>query len=291
MQLAEDLADENQPDRVRLSHGRTLQLSRSGRDGYLCLLVHGFADGAYVWDASVRTLQPTFRTVAVDLNGHGESDWDAAGYNVASHTEDVNEIVNFLGERKIVLIGHSLGAHVATRIAALRSEHIAALVLVDFGPEMNSEGTRQGRENLRASLRLYDSPQEYEEWLRLTRPLISPDLVRELAQRALRPVAGGFRLRIDPRLADVDETPNLRNRQILWRMLEQIACPTLIVRGNGSAMFVRSVAQRMLQTMRHAQLATVACAGHAVMTDNPSEFNRVLLDFLSKTVNGSIGSA
>lgn len=65
-------------------------------------------------------------------------------------------------------------------------------------------------------------------------------------------------------------------------MLASVRCPTLVVRGVGSAVLKPQVAQRMAHhALCEGQLATISRAGHAVMTDNPDEFNRTIDAFLA----------
>jgi pimeloyl-ACP methyl ester carboxylesterase len=289
MREAEWLGDGMRLSSLRTSDDLTLRLRNFGFGTRTAVLVHGFADGAYVWEPCMRSLAGTFRTHAVDLRGHGDSDWDdPSRYDVETHTADVNQLVNEISEPGIVLIGHSMGGNIATRIAALRPERIDALVLVDFGPALDRDAGRRGRENLRESLRLYDTTDSYAQWLLNSRPLVSTELLQHLAVSALRPVEGGFRLKVDPALLDADDVVAQQNDSALWQMLDSIRCPTLIVRGAGSAMFMRAAAESMAMRMQHSRLATIGCAGHAVMTDNPSDFNRVLAAFLASTGTRSI---
>lgn len=267
---------------VRVAEGINLSVRSFGRQPRQALLVHGFADGAYVWDSCMRALSDVVSTRAMDLRGHGDSSWDdPRRYEIETHTSDVNQLINEMSGERIILVGHSLGGHIATRIAAMRPERIAALVLVDFGPLMNGEAGRQGRNNLRDSLRLYDSVDEYVQFLTSLRPLVSPEMLRHLAADSLRRVDGGFRMKLDPMLVEVDEIVSHQKEGLLWQMLDTVKCPTLVVRGAGSAMFSRATAEQMIARLSNGRLSTVGCAGHAVMTDNPRDFNKALAKFLT----------
>jgi len=289
--LRSDIATIEAPSSwIQSTDGVRLVVKSRGAGAATCLLVHGFADGAYVWDTFMQARAAVERTVAVDLRGHGDSDWDRCGnYDIATHTADVNQIIDVLAEERIILIGHSLGAHVSIRLAVMRPELLAAVVLVDFGPDLNEEGMLHGRENLRASFHHSNSIGAYANFLGRSRPLLSAERCEQLATSALRPVGGGYELRLDPALADFEEPFDQHDESILWRMLGGIRCPTLVVRGAGSAMLTRAVAESMVRVLPRGRLSTISGAGHAVMTDNPDEFNTVVGRFVEQISRGAVG--
>jgi esterase len=67
--------------------------------------------------------------------------------------------------------------------------------------------------------------------------------------------------------------------ELLWKIMRDIACPVLVIRGGGSAVLSRQAAERMAATLPNGRLMTVS-AGHAVMMDNPQEFNDVVARFV-----------
>ncbi|MFI5269738.1 MAG: alpha/beta fold hydrolase, partial [Chloroflexota bacterium] len=66
----------------------------------------------------------------------------------------------------------------------------------------------------------------------------------------------------------------------LWKCLEAVRCPTLIVRGGESDILAPAVAEKMVSMLPDARLEVVPNAGHTVMLENPSDFNRVVGAFL-----------
>jgi pimeloyl-ACP methyl ester carboxylesterase len=232
----------------------------------------------------MRSIEHSVRAVAIDLRGHGDSDWGEPGtYNIETHTTDVSDVMSRLGIERRILIGHSMGAQILMRIAVKRPELVKALVLVDFGPETNVEARERIVDMLRESLRLYGSTAEYARWLGNTRPLMPPEWVEHMAVSSLRLVEeGGYRLKIDPALVDAMDASSPRQNDALWRMLSDITCPVLVIRGGGSAVLSQQTAQRMVSTLRNGQLATVSWAGHGVMMDSPHEFNQIVSSFVGQ---------
>jgi pimeloyl-ACP methyl ester carboxylesterase len=260
-----------------------LNFHESGSASATCVLIHGFGDGKYVWDRFTSSISDLFRTIAVDLRGHGESPWDRSGeYHIDQHVTDVLRIIDVLQLTCFVLVGHSLGGEIALRVADARRDNLIGCVLVDFGPDINREGSARIIHDFNDSVRTWHSLFEYESWLRERRPLVHPSMVAALAFGALRQqLDGTFRLKCDPAIGRLTMRERHDNT-LLWRMLASIPSPVLIIRGVGSSVLSREVAERMRNVLPNAHLRMIPNAGHAVMTDNPEAFADTVHRFLSE---------
>jgi pimeloyl-ACP methyl ester carboxylesterase len=271
---------------IHTDNGITLHAREFGSGGTTCLLIHGFADGEYVWQDLAPELATLCRTITVDLRGHGRSGWPAAanGYSLEAHLRDMRHVVRAFRARPLVVVGHSLGGHIALEMAATQPDLVAGLVIVDFGPDRTAAGAQQMLTNLTESLRGYDSIDDYRVWLEKARPMTPTAMLSHVAAESLCPSPhGGFVLRLDPRLAslpDDDETGNSDAR--VWDLLKRIQCPTLLLRGHGSAILSSRVAVRMLRALRKGSLSVIPEAGHAVPTDNPIEFVKAVRGFVAR---------
>jgi pimeloyl-ACP methyl ester carboxylesterase len=236
---------------------------------------------------------------AVDLRGHGDSDWDPeAKYDSETFVADLAEAVTALDFGRMVLIGHSLGADVAIRFAADHPSQVAALVVVDFGPELQKEGIDEVLRGFAAMPRNFATVEEYEQWLAERRPLADPIALRQFARMSLRQSGkNGWTPKADiavaakSELARFDAIDGRYRNPELWRLLAGIRCPTLVVRGAASGVLPFDVATRMVErTLWKGQLATVPIAGHAVMLDNPAEFSASVIRFLSRELHDRTGA-
>src|ERR1700731_2284877 len=81
------------------------------RRGFPCVLLHGFGENASVWGHLAPRLMSRFRVVAIDMRGHGNSDWDPESrYDAQTFTADLNKVVAAFSFERTILIGHSSGA-------------------------------------------------------------------------------------------------------------------------------------------------------------------------------------
>jgi pimeloyl-ACP methyl ester carboxylesterase len=245
-------------------------------------MIHGFGEGAYVWDHFAPHLSKKYRVFAVDLRGHGRSGWDSSGrYALETYLADVMHVVGELKLERFSLVGHSLGADVAIRMAAQWPGRVEAMVLVDYGLNTNALASEHIRAGFRAQFRPYRSTAEYAQQLQLSRPMASPAVLEYIAGQAMRRREdGGYELRCDPALAELEGMPKDTK---LADLLGSITCPSLIVRGIGSAMLPKQSAEHTLTLLRNGRLKIVPASGHAVMSDNPAGFATAVYPFLCES--------
>jgi 3-oxoadipate enol-lactonase len=123
---------------IELSWGR-LSYRRQPGGGRPIVLLHPLALASQVWELAVGELANERSAIAVDLRGHGESDWDGRPFAIADLAEDVIRLLQALNTPQCDVIGMSMGGCVAMTIAAARPNMVNRLVLCDttawYGPE------------------------------------------------------------------------------------------------------------------------------------------------------------
>ncbi len=97
------------------------------------VLLHGLGERASDWDPVRAALAADHTTYAVDLRGHGDSDWPGE-YSHALMEADVVGLLDRLGLTAVVLVGHSMGGSIGFRIAAHRPDLVRRLVVEDVIP-------------------------------------------------------------------------------------------------------------------------------------------------------------
>jgi esterase len=243
------------------------------------LLLHGFRDASFVWRAVAPALSGTFTLIAPELRGHGDSDWDpAARYELPAYLSDIETLVDKLQAPELTVVGHSLGARIGLGLAARRPDVVRRLALVDMshlppvsavermGPPPSAEG--------------YASRLAYMAELEASRPLLSPEMRRLIAENALRPeTSGRCVFKFDPA---VTATHVAQSAERMTDLADAgvVRCPTLVLRGAWSALLSAAASEDLASRFADARLATIPRAGHAVMMDNPEGFVAALADFL-----------
>jgi len=94
------------------------------------LLLHGLADTWYSYAGILARLPIGIAAVAPTLRGNGDSGRPSNGYRPDELAADMVDILDGLGIERVVVVGHSLGAAIACRLASKAPERVAGLVLI-----------------------------------------------------------------------------------------------------------------------------------------------------------------
>ncbi len=256
-----------------------------GGSGHPILFLHGGGLNAHTWDVVAMMMRSRYRCIALDQRGHGDSEWSPAmDYGLDTHVRDIEGFIDLLGLSNPVLVGQSMGGLSAMAYSSRHCDRVAALVVVDVGPEPDEGGAQRIRDF--SNTPELDSPEDFLE--RAVR--FNPHRDREVLRRSLfynlrRLPNGKWAFKHDQRRAGEEARERFaQERQALSRRIGNIGCPTLIVRGARSDILSDAAAQRFASALPRAQWIRVEDAGHNVQGDNP----RGLLDVMRPFLN-SIG--
>ena len=287
------------PDREReiVSCGLRLHVCEWGDPAAPPLvLTHGFYDHARAFDLLAPLLAGTFRVVAWDARGHGDSDWaDAYTWPV-----DVIDQVNVLRDvGPAFLVGHSRGGGLATDAAGLYPEGVRRLALLDgFGPPPAGVEVQGGRDF--GDRPLGESFAEYLDWRRAAgaqsgfrarptldslaesrkrqNPRLSLEWLRYFAWHGSRPAPGGRAWKVDP-LAGRGFGPF--DPSWVDHSMRRIEMPTLALEPGEPDVWVLPEPHRTarLGNIRRLERHTIANAGHFMAAEEPAAVATALLDF------------
>jgi pimeloyl-ACP methyl ester carboxylesterase len=202
------------------------------------LALHGWLDNAATFDALAPLLCTHFHIVALDLPGHGLSQHRPAGswYHFVDYLDDVLAAADALGWSRFHLLGHSLGAGIATALAAARPEHIESLLLIELiGPHTMANdqslaqlqrALRQRKELQGKPLRVFPSIEDAAR-ARAKAGGISLRAAQILVERGLQAVPGGYSWSSDPRL--MPAVPLRYSEEQILPLLRGIRAPTLFI--------------------------------------------------------------
>jgi haloacetate dehalogenase len=98
------------------------------------VLLHGFPETNYAWRYQIPALAPSYRVIAPDLRGYGQTEKPAGGYDKRTMAADLVALLDHLHIEKIALVGHDRGARVATRFAKDHPDRLDRLVVMDNVP-------------------------------------------------------------------------------------------------------------------------------------------------------------
>lgn len=249
------------------------------------LLLHGLNVQCHTWDPIAHALAADYRVVAMDMRGHGDSDWARAGYRVHSMARDVHGLIDALSLAPVDLIGHSAGVRVAIAVAGERPETVRRLALSDAGPANSPSGAVAMRDFIQATtnLRGFRSEQEARAFYLDFHPEWREDFIDlHVKYQLRRNWAGKLVPKADPDIQWITGSVSLPDVEYLWRMSAGLTMPTLLMVGKRSNVLDGDVVDRMLGVMPAAEVRWFD-TGHYVPREAPEEFTQVLTEFLAQS--------
>lgn len=247
------------------------------------LLLHGFTGRGSSWGAHATALAREFRVIVVDLPGHGRSGIpsDPARASVERSADDLAEILVRERCAPAHVLGYSLGARIALRLAATHPAFVRRLVLESPSAGLASDPERARRraaDDGRAARLERDGIDAFvEEWEK--EPVLAS--LRDL------PAASAERLRVERRrnraagLATSLRGAGQGSMEPLHDRLGGIRAPTLVITGSLDATG-RSRAEEVVRRVRGARLAVIAGAGHRPHLESPAAFRSLVMSFLKE---------
>ena len=121
------------------TNGTALATHEWPGSGPAIVAIHGLTSNHTVWYPVADALAGSHRLIAYDLRGRGDSGKPEQGYSLAEHCADLLGLLDHLGLARAIVMGHSLGAHIGVRFAAVHPERVAKLVLFDGGLDVRAE--------------------------------------------------------------------------------------------------------------------------------------------------------
>lgn len=240
------------------------------------VLLHGGGANAHWWDAVAPALAERFHVVALDFRGHGDSDHPEERLTGAFQS-DLEALLAHLGDARAILMGHSMGGHVAMSHAATCADDARPRALIAV--EVARGGARREKRRMRLALaarRTYATREEAVRRFRFLPPAPHADEAtrRRVAERSVRREGDRFGYKFDPGWFSVPPTPR--------PPVERIASPTLVVRGADSTLLTPEGAEALARELPRARVASIRDAGHNVHVERPGDFLETVLPFLDE---------
>lgn len=255
---------------VSLASGvRMRYAERGAAGGDVIVLLHGYSDSWFSWSGIMPLLPDDVRVIAVDLRGHGMTEYAGADYSIDALADDVASLLDVLGVQKAVVVGHSMGSLVAQGVAVRHGERVRQLVLVGapvgkgspalveladfvltFGDAVPDGFIREFQESTAYS---HVDPQFIERAIAES---------GRLSVAEWRGIAAGFGV-----VDYLDELPRFKG-------------PALLIWGEQDQYFPRNEQDALLRALPNARLIAYEETGHAVHWERPDRFAADLLRFV-----------
>jgi 2-succinyl-6-hydroxy-2,4-cyclohexadiene-1-carboxylate synthase len=257
--------------------GMTWTVRVAGR-GQPVLFLHGFSGSGLSW-AGLAGLGRRARAIVPDLPGHGGTGWEHA--SVEQTADDLAAIVHRLGAERVDVVGYSMGARIALRLAVAHPDAVGRLVLEapSAGIADRAGRARRAAEDAeRARLLVTDGIEAFAaRWE--AEPILAGEAALPAEARARQ--AAIRRSQVPLGLAASLVYAGQGAMEPLHDRLPAVVAPTLVVVGEDDP--ARSRAAEVAAAIPGARLALVSGAGHAPHLECPDRFHALVFDFLTET--------
>jgi 3-oxoadipate enol-lactonase len=181
-------------------------------------------------------------------------------------TSDLLRAVEHLGEKRVHLVGLSLGGRIARNFALKHAGRVHSLTLANTSPGFDALSADE-------VLKFVDERRNR-----------TPESTRRLLGSRARPGAHEALLNSFHALRNDSYLKTLEASVAQDRAapLEKIAVPTLVITGDEDRVYPLALTQRMAQRIRNSELVVLESCGHLSNLEQPERFNEVLLQFLNR---------
>ncbi len=291
-------------ERLKLASGLNMQVARAG-SGPLVVMLHGFPECWYSWRHQMRALSANFECVAPDLRGYGETDAPRGveAYALDLLVGDVVDLIEAMGRKRAIVVGHDWGGAIAWATALKRPEVVERLVVMNcpHPAKFRAALSRNVRQMMRswyilffqipfipdAMLRMFDA-RAVARALRQTavQKNAFSDADLEMFRKTFRsPYAATAALNY---YRSIFRSTIFHSRQADAWIERRIAAPTMLLWGEQDVALGKELTYDMEPLFKGPfELHYVADSGHWVQQERPELVNDYLNRFLAAPVASS----
>ena len=225
------------------------------------VFIHEWLCNQTYWKNQVQAFSGRHRVVTLDLAGHGLSGNDRARYTLDLYADDVISVINKIKARKVILVGHSIGASVAVKVALKMSGKVIAIIAVDTFQDLTHDYPEGNIDKMLEPYR-----KDFKTTVSKHASILfgdSPDSL--LVRKVIKDWSSS-----DPDMAMATMTENLHFKPSEWTKV--LAVPVCSI---NSERFPANVNgnKRML---KNYQILTLPRVGHFPQLEDPQGFNQAL---------------
>lgn len=275
--------------KFKVSSGLNIEATLEGNPNEpLVILLHGGGQTRHAWKGTAEKLASAgFYAVALDLRGHGESDWSEEGdYAIESYRSDLVSIIEQIG-KPASLIGASLGGMVSLSTAGDSDfQNICtALVMVDIGIYPNEEGSNEILEFMSSGFNGFESLEDASDAITAYLPhREKPKDISGLQKNLRLKDDGRYYWHWDPKFIQSRTADRTEHRAKHRNYAENVSIPTLLIRGALSNVVTEEEVKDFMGTIKHAEFVEIDKAAHMIAGDRNDVFANAAIDFLQKTI-------
>jgi|GEM_PF-236449 len=258
------------------SNGVRIHVTQQGDGDLAIVFLHYYGGSSRTWRFVMDALSSRVRTVATDHRGWGRSEAPADGYRIEDLADDAQGVIEAMGLRRFVLVGHSMGGKTAQLLASRRLPGLQGLVLVAPSPPSPMRLSDEQRAVVAGAY----ASRESVEWVLdnvLTATKLSGDVREQVVADSL---AGATQAKL--------AWPNVAMLDDITREVGAIDVPVLVISGDRDQVDrTETLREELLPRVAGARLQVLPGVGHLSPLEAPSQLVALISDFVQELESGS----
>ena len=240
------------------------------------ILIHGLSDESILWASLMPELSKHYRTIALDVRGHGYSSKPDMPYSIKLFSEDLFEFLEKLGISQTHLLGLSMGGAIAQQFTLDHTEKVHSLILFSTF-HYASIDLQDTFKELRNCLIIGGFSAFFDEAVKL---VVTPEFVSAntdaIAEMKSRSVQINSPTAIVHAL-DACLDFNVKNR------ISRISLPTLIISGGEDVLTPPQLSEQIHQLIKGSKWKVMRGVGHNLLIpEKAQELAQIVLEFLER---------
>ncbi|MDE1765148.1 MAG: alpha/beta hydrolase [Thaumarchaeota archaeon] len=256
-----------------LVNGNKIRYLEHGDSKDAIVLLHGLGGMAERWLATVPFLSKGYRVIAPDLIGYGKSDKPRVDYTPDLFRETILGLLDTLSLHDVAMIGTSLGGEIVAECAATQNFRIKKIIMVSPAGVMKKSTPVLDAYTMAALHPTRESVRTAYQMMIGGDMEISDQSVENFIANMSNPNA---------RTVFLSTLLGMKNAPAITDKLHLIRVPALLVWGSGDKMIPVEYSKDFASSISDCQVAIMEGCGHIPYEERPSEFSKLVLDFLTK---------
>jgi len=233
------------------------------------VFIHGWSCDKSFWENQIKVFAPKYIIVTIDLGGHGQSGINRKNWTLDAFAEDVAAVVNKIGLKKIILIGHSMGGPVTIEAANKLKGKVIGLIGVDtfqnLGKTIPDSLVSPFLKPFRS-----DFPAATKEFVK---SMFLPNADSMLVKKVTDKMSSA-----PPEIA-ISSLENMFKDNAI-SALKNFAAPIISINNDHYPVQIESNKKQV----KYFEVKIMKGVGHFIMLENPQEFNRLLQESIDQLV-------
>ncbi|MES2618757.1 MAG: alpha/beta hydrolase [Bacteroidota bacterium] len=244
------------------------------------IFLHGFPFDKSMWQLQIDALKSSYRAIACDIRGFGKSKDEESELSIDMFADDLIAFMDHLGIEKAIICGLSMGGYIALNAIQKSPNRFEALILCDTQCIADTAEVKAKRYETIAQIAVNGVTDFNEGFLKAVFHEDTLSHKKELVEKLRSVVFTNSQRIITAGLIALAE------RKETCLLLNKIAVSTLIICGreDGITPLIQSI--NMQTSIKGSQLKIIDLAGHVSNIEQPTEFNKHLLYFVSTIRSG-----